>query len=453
MLDTEQRKKISAQLLSTDAILANADASIADAAAQSARVQATDDAVNKPIFAAKNNLVNFYQRERKYFDGITRQEITETDMTNSAALKPMNFFFPNQPTVTVPSIPGNIWTNAIPFALSAAIGKNYTEVYPATGFRTELNIIADLEAQFAIVEAFPELVRITGQICSEDPGDPLALPTPIPASAGVTPYAPMQNAATAINALYAEWVALMDVQKNALISFTDPDSARQTKNTAAIASVNTAESSTNPSWTSLPNFIVVNPGVITTCTVYDATDPNTIGPTKFRSSQLPILKNAVTARKSYLNTTRGPDLLTFLGNITQSTDGTITSKTGLYGERFASINIRLNLVAGDNLITIATNSKRGAAIESGKSGTEDKFDAWSQLLLATSVDAPTSGTEYVQVKDATGFAPGDTFFVTSDTQGESSFVIALVEDNRIKSTTKIPEKFRPEEGARLYKEL
>lgn len=452
MLDSIQRSKISAQLLSTPAILEGADSKIASANAENAKAIATDTNVNKPIFDKKNNLCNSYTRELKFLDGIVRQEITETDLTNSASFKVGNFFFPNQPTVVIPSIPGNVWTNATPFALNAAIGKNYVEQYPLTGQRNEIVIFSELEAQFAIIEGCTELQRITGEICASDPGDPLALPIPIPPSAGAGPFPTMQNANTAILALVAEWKTMLNDEKALLTSNTDDDAVRNPKNVTAKNNIDSTLNDLSP-WEALVNFIPLNPGVITDCILYDSTDPNTLGDTKYRSSKLPSLKTVVSDRKSYLQSTRIVDLISFLGNIVQGADGVISSKTGLYGERYNAINVRLNMVLGDNLVSIANNNKLKGTVESGKGGTEDKFDAWSNLLKATTLEAPTSNTKYVQVKDSVGFATGNTIFIVSDTQPEASFVIELVESNRIKMTTKVNEKYRPEEGARLYKEL
>jgi len=452
MLDSIQRTKISAQLLSTPAILEGADLKIATANAENAKSIATDTNVNKPIFDKKNDLCNFYTRELKYLDGIVRQEITETDLSNSASFKVGNFFFPNQPTVVVPSIPGNVWTNATPFALNAAIGKNYVEQYPLTGQRTEINILSDLEAQFTIIETCTELQRITGEICASDPGDPLALPLPIPPSAGAGPFPTMQNASTAILALVAEWKTMLNEEKAILVSNDDTDTVREPKNSVAENDIDFTLSELSI-WEALVNFIPLNPGVITDCILYDSTDPNTLGDTKYRSSKLPSIKVIVSDRKNYLQSTRIVDLISFLGNIVQSADGTVTSKTGLYGERYNTINVRLNMVLGDNLVSIANNNKLKGTVESGKGGTEDKFDAWSNLLKATTLEAPTSNTKYVQVKDSVGFTAGNTIFIVSDTQPEASFIIELVESNRIKMTTKVNEKYRPDEGARLYKEL
>jgi len=103
-LTPEERKKISAQLLSTPAILNAADAAIAENIDEIAAIQETDNLVNKPAFDGKNILADAYMREARFLDGIQRQEITEADIQNGAKLTAGNFFFPNQPTINIPSL-------------------------------------------------------------------------------------------------------------------------------------------------------------------------------------------------------------------------------------------------------------------------------------------------------------------------------------------------------------
>jgi hypothetical protein len=449
-LTTEDRVKISAQLLSTPALLAQADADIAAEQAEVDSIQQTDDNVNRPIFDALNAPPLPYMREARYLDGNVRRELVHQDFLDAAAFKTGNLFFPNRADVTMPSIPGNVWANPTPFALSGAIGKNASEGY-AFDEANETTAMEGLEELFVAIEAKDEIVRVTGQGCVFDAGDP---PT-IPATSTVGPDSDMQAKASQALAFVADWKTALNAELLVIqqAPTPDPDAGRQAANDVAYAAVLATLAAIAP-WEALDTFETGITGVVGSCALFGAQDPDDFGPTKFRATHLPILKDAVTARKAFVDGTRLPQIAGYLGSISQdASTGAVTALSGMYGARWPIINVRLNLILGGNLSEIAGKKNTQKAAASGKQGTTDLFSAWSPLLAATEIVAPTTGTGYVQVKDSSAFAQGDAVFLCSDEQPEIARTVELVEGDRLLLDAAVPPKYRPDEGARLYKEL
>src|SRR6185369_9395356 len=79
----------------------------------------------------------------------------------------------------------------------------------------------------------------------------------------------------------------------------------------------------------------------TTCAGFNAYNSNLLAPTKLHSTQLSALSTALSSRSSFV-TTRISQLDTNLGTIVQDVStGDLTSSSGLYGQRYGFLSLRL----------------------------------------------------------------------------------------------------------------
>jgi len=441
-----ERKRISAQLLSTDSIKQQADDSIAENNEARAKIMEAD-ATNKAIFDSKNELIGPYEEELRYIDGNERQSVTEQMFSDSAEQKPGNFFFPNDTTVEMPSLPDNVWTKPTPFALNAAIGRAYNEGWVSEN-RGEWDVLDDLEADIVSIGALHEITRITGQKCEVIPGPP--------DEAVISDDDTMQDLATSVNSLVAEWKSLLTLQEGVIPQAPDedPNATRQAANNIALGQIVTIRGEVT-SWEAYPDFDPepAGPTGEEDCSAFYGIDPATKADTKFRTTILVMLSDAISDRRLYL-TDREDEVNDFLGDIDQDVStGIINSKSGLYGERFPSINIRLNTVLGNNLSSLFGLDSLNGLNESGKQGADDLDEAYSSILKATALKANTNGTAYVHVEDAADFSPGDSGYIVGESQPEYPVTIAFIEGNRMVMTAAIPPKYRTDDGARLSKQL
>lgn len=416
----------------------------------------TQDNANKSLFDDQNVLVNAYQTEIKRLDGNDRTTIVEQDLINSAQQKFQNFFNPNDPATSLPSIPDGVWKNFVPFAGSKGIGKKYNETYDT--IQKEQDVIDSITAAITTMEGFTAIQRSTGQSCNGS--GTCSIPIHLTQSActsngGVwTPGADVisndsavQTAATTIINAVQAWKSFLQTTL-AIVYTSDPNATRQGQNNISIADINNAIVVID-AWLALPTFNTSHGQ--TTCAGFNSYNVNLLGAVKFRAAELNTIKTEITDRVAY-NTTRIGQLNTNLGGVTQNASGAITAATGLYGVRFNIINLRLNLMNGS--MRKVEGIKLGQkAQDEGIASNASAASVYSSVMTCSPFRAPAQGNEFVHVKNAAGFTMGDSVYVVTDTQAEIATTILAVSGNMITLATKIPEKYRQNESARIYKIL
>lgn len=422
-----------------------------------AKAQQQDDA-NKSLMDDKTLLINGYQTELKRLNSVDRTELLNQDVIDSAQNKFQNFFMPNDISTPLPSIPDGVWKNFVPFSGSKAIGKNYIEAYIGT-VPKEDDITTVLSGYITTMEGYVAIERSTGQKCNSSGVCSLPLYTTQPTCVGnsgiwtpgpdvIADDATIQALATSIITEVQNWKSFIQTTLSFIVT-TDTDVTRQTQNNIAIADINNAISIID-SWLLLPSFDTSHGQ--TTCMGFYSYDVNLLASTKFRSAELNTIKNEITARLSYI-ITRISELLANLGNVVQNmSDGSITSSTGLYGERFSILNLRLNLMNG--------SARKVEALVLGKTAQDQIISSnanaqsvYSSVMKASLFRAPSLGINKIHIKDATDFSIGNSVYIVSDSQEEISTTITDISGNMITLSDVIPAKYRQNESARIYKVL
>jgi hypothetical protein len=105
------------------------------------------DTANLNLMTPSNTLITGYHGEFSWIDGNGRTNIVEQDIEDAANKKFQNHFFPNDAATAVPSITSihNVWPLAVPYAMTYAIGKNYTETY-GTVSNNEASLITAIDS-------------------------------------------------------------------------------------------------------------------------------------------------------------------------------------------------------------------------------------------------------------------------------------------------------------------
>lgn len=455
-LTQEERLAISKKIVAIPLQNAAADKTSAQIEESKIKAKKEDDA-NKKLLDDVNILVHGYQYELERYDGNGRNQIIEQDLVDAADRKLQNFFFPNDPQTPLPSVPDGVWKNFIAFSGSKVLGKTYTEAY--TSIQKEQDLIDDLNAKIAVVEAFSNITRSTGQSCNESGTCSLPMYTTesectsnsgtwTPGPDVIGSDAPMQAAGTdVINAVQA-WETFMN-GTFAVVVTTDTDTTRSAQNTASKADITNAISVID-TWQALNTYDISHGQ--TTCAGFNSYNVNLLGSTKFRVAELTPLKNEITARQAYI-TTRLGELNTNLGTVVQDfSSGDLTSATGFYGQRMRIIDTRLNAMGGS--LSKLRGLERGQfAQEQSKKTNENAAIVYSSVMTATAFRAPATGTSTIHVLDASGFSVGNAVYVAAENQTEISTTITGIQGNTVTLADSIPQKYRQNEFARLYKTL
>jgi hypothetical protein len=391
----------------------------------------TEDDANKTLQDDVTVYINGYQLEIERYDGNGRNQLLEQDMLNAADRILQNYFFPNDPNTPTPSLGDGVWKNFIPFARSKAIGKTYQEVYAT--IQKEQDLITAVSNAITVVESFSDITRSTGQSCLADV---------------ISNDTAMQAAGTTlINAIQA-WETFLN-GTFAIVVTTDTDPTRSAQNIASKADI-TNSISIIDTWQALTTY---NTGHgQTTCAGFNAYNVNLLGPVKFRAAELLPIKNEITARQSFI-TTRSSQLNTNLGTVVQNiTTGVLTTITGFYGQRMRIINTRLNAMGGS--LTKYKGLLRGQdAQQQAKDSNDNTAIVYNTVMLCSGFRAPATGTATIHVLNGAGFSIGNTVYIAADNQQEIQTTIVNVSGNTIFLADKIPQKYRQNEFARLYKIL
>ena len=467
-LTKQDRIDLSSKLIAVPGEIAAANE--ASDAIEAAKVVAlATDATNKKLVDERTTLIDGYQEEAKYLDGITRTEFSEQLIDDSARRVAGNTFYPANPQQPLPTLPDGLWKALSPLARTHTIGKTNLEVYSATGGRTEFDIISDLNAKIIQIEASPIPNNATGQKCTltgscsgEDNPVQTTESGCLADNGSWTPGPDTYVEDTSVTALLSqletliqEWEDVMVTQQSS-IPTNDANATRAAGNTVSLTSiVNTKVIIDN--WQLVQDFdtnTALPPGTGGTgCAIFDAMIEGQFEQAKLQPTTLLPVKQAITARTNSISV-RASELIgiNFLGTVVQTDDGTMTTKTGLYGERALLLNIRIGLLGGslsevvslENAVEIQAKTIQAA---------EDKQEAYNLILVASLLTAPALDTFYLNLSDSSSFSAGDRVYVTADEQEELSGSIEEISGNRVKLTFKVPKKFTVDNNTRMYKTL
>lgn len=434
-LTSDQRIEISKKIVSIP--LENASALDSKSKLQELKVktQSQDDG-NKSFSDAKTVFINGYQNEVKRIDGNDRTEITEQDFNDSAVNKIGNFFFPNQQSVPTPSLSDGVWKQFVPFAKTKAVGKFYNEAYQT--IQKEGDIITLIQGYNTSMDAFTGIQRTTGQKCT------VGAPPPDVIANDPTIQALSTNIITQVN----NWKTFLTTSLPFVV-ITDPDVVKQAQNNASIADINNSIAVID-AWLAIATFSTGHGQ--TTCTGFNAYNPFLLPIAKYRTDAFNTLKNEITARLAFI-TTRIVELNTNLGSVTQNnTDGSITALSGLYGERFPFINLRLNLMSG--------SLKKLEGLKLGQRAQDESVNfnalalaAYGAIMFTTTLAAPSTGGDKIHLKDASGLGIGNSIYLVANEQSEISLTILAKTGNMIQVSQEISQKYRTDNLSRVYKIL
>lgn len=428
---------------------------------QLAQYQANDTA-HKNLMDDKTILINPYQTEAGRYDGQLRTVIVEQDMINAADKVDGNYFYLNKPTVPTPSVPSGVWKNLSPFANGYGIGKNYTEGYGST--QKEQDLIDTIEGLLTSINAVSEIIRTTGESCGSSGTCSLPLYTDEAACLAATPtpgiwtpgpdiistnaaiHTLHDNLVTAVQA----WQSFYLATKAIINAIVDPNATRGNFNVSAMADIDAVNTDVN-AWLALQDYDT-NHGQ-TTCIGFNAYNPMLLNQTKLRNDGLTILTTAIVDRQLNIADRLGSlTSSTYLGTVVQTADGSITTSTGLYGQRFGVIDLRLNLTIG-SLNQLKSIQRGAATLDQMVASNNAALNIYASIMTASIFLAPSVGSNKIHVKDTAGFTVGDQVYVMADKQEEIVTFITAITGFLVELTDVVPEKYRETEFARLYKEL
>lgn len=416
------------------------------------------DLANKNLFDPVNNMVTAYQTEYGKLDGNVRTTITEQDIQDSGSKKIQNHFFPNDTTVTVPSLASthNVWTKVQPFAITYGIGKNYTEGY---GSQTkEGDLIQACLTLITTIQGNTDIMNTTGQMCGASGTCSLPAFTTqatCTLNGGIwTPGPDIISNDPAIQAQKTSLVTAVNDLKTFLLaevaSIVTNDPANATVNNAAINDINNVIIPAINTWLGYVDFNTAHGQ--TTCAGFNSYNSNLLAPTKLHSTQLAALQTALNTRTSYI-TTRLGQLSTILGSITQDLNtGEISASSGLYGKRFGFLMLRLNSLDGSlsQLLGLSSASNAQDAIIAS---TKNAKATYLSILPTSIFGAPGNGTAIISLANASSFSPGDAVWVMAESQEELQRAVKSVNGNSVTLNDTVPSKYNPASKARLYKDI
>ena len=455
----DDRLIFSLKIVSADEELSGLDVAKAQLQTKMAKVQKLDTG-NKNLFDPINTLVNAYQVEFGKLDGNSRSAITEQDQIDSANKKLSNHFFPNDTTISVPSLVpfNNIWSKTKPFAMTYAIGKNYTEAYIT--IQKEEDIISTILGYITSAGSNSDIQNTSGQHCIDTGScsNPTYLDEPTcllnggvwtPGPDLIEPFLTVQTLKTNIVSAANSLVSFLTTEVSSIVT-NDSNVTRQTQNNAAISDINTVIIPALNTWLAYSDFNTSHGQ--TTCIGFNTYNSNLLAPTKLHSTQLTALQSALTARQSFIST-RIPQLNANLGTISQDLNtGEINSSSGLYGQRYSFLLLRLDIFGG-SLTELSGLQSAINAQNSIKSSISGSKNTYLGILPTSLLKAPGNGTATINLVNSSLFSPGDSVFITAEGQQELQRAIKSISGSLIVLNDAIPAKYRPSEKARLYKDL
>jgi hypothetical protein len=396
------------------------------------------DNAHKNLFDSKNVLTTGYENEIKYLDGNIRISPTETDFQNSANLLAGNYFYP----VTLGSLPPSIstpWNKTKPYALNIAIGKKYNETYDTT--TTETSLISTITSAISSIETtYLAIQRVTGQTCVTNP-------IPPPPTDVISTLTALHTALSNLKTNIQNWKTFLQTESSS-IYILDSNTTRKNE---SIAAKNNIDSIVIPAinlWLSYVDFNTAHGQ--TTCSGFFSYDPNSLGSTKLRATELNALKTAISNRSAFI-LTRISQLTGYFGTLSQDLSTGDVTGSGLYYERYLTINLRLNLLNG-SLIEYNSFDKAISAQQDQKSAINSAVSTYQSVIKAAKFLSPATNTEYVQMASVDNFNVGDQVYMITDTQEEIVRNIIEINGKRIRFSQPVPSKYRENDYGRIYKD-
>lgn len=457
MLSQQDRIAFSLQIVGSADQIRGLDMAKSQLQAEIEKTMKLDNA-NKNLFDPVNGLVNSYQSELGTLDGLGRSTFNEQNIQDSANKKIQNYFFPNDMNVTVPSLAStqNIWIRIKPFALTYAIGKNYTEAYGSV--TKEPDLISAIQSLISSASGQTNMENTTGQHCVFGTcSNPIYTDeSSCELNGGIWNAADAVITFPTVQTLASNIISAVNSLKSFLLSevttitLNDPDSANQTQNQAAIDDINNVIIPALNTWLAYPTFNTSHGQ--TTCSGFNGYNSNLLAPTKLHSTQLAALQSALNTRSSFVST-RISQISTILGNVSQDINtGNLTSSSGLYGKRYGFLLLRLNTLGG-TLMSLTGMQTASGAQDSIKANIIDTRNAYYSILPTSIFEAPGNGTAIVHLVDVSFLSPGNLVYIIAEGQEEIVRAVKSINGNAVTLNDVIPAKYRPSEKARLYKDL
>lgn len=414
------------------------------------------DNANKAIFNISNVLISQYESEVERLFGLGRVSVLEQDLINSSQMKLGNYFSPNDQSNKAPSLPDGVWKLFLPYAKNIAIGKNYQESFGVT--QGENEIIGHIKGVIDSLEAFVNIERVTGQSCESNGVCSISSnTTQLTCVDGggtwnvedvISNNPQIHSLKDQLFDLVGQLRDFISLSKDLIVT-NDSDSSRQTLNDLAILHSQTTLHNLNY-WLSLPSFDTNHHQ--TTCVDFYMYNPFLLIETLLRADSLQDLKDILIDRENYLHS-RDTQIQGFLGSVEQSlSDGSIVSSSGLYGQRYNVINLRLNLMTGSMRLVEGAKLGKGAQ-EQAIASNNNASNVYSSIMVVSAFKAPAQGHKKIHIMNTNGFSIGDEVFIASNTQNEISTTITNIQGTLVELNVNIPQKYRHNEGARLYKVL
>jgi hypothetical protein len=397
------------------------------------------DQGNKLLTDKYTPVINGYQLELQRLNGNGRTQVTEADIENGAKRTIGNYFYYNQQTVPTPSVPDGVWKAFFPFLLGYGIGKQYDETYSVV--QKEQDLIDAFNSAVTAFEVFHPMERCTGQRA-------ITVSTPPPPVDVIESYPAVQtalnNVITAVNN-YNSFLTTM----SSGIYLSDYDATRQSQTVTAKNNIDNIIKPAITLWTSYNNYNTSH-GQSSVSGFYGY-NTALLQPTKGNPVQLNALKSAITTRKTFVDTVRIPQLTSYLGNVVQNiSNGEVTSKSGLYGERALALSLRINVMTG-SLTKVISLQNAKTAQQAIVASNETNAEAYDLLMKVSKFKAPASNTNIIHVQDSSAFSAGNTVYVCGDGQQELTGTITAVSGSRIDLSFVVPQKYTPNNNSRLYK--
>ncbi len=339
----------------------------------------TIDTANDSLFSPINTLVGQYQTEFNQIDGNARPVVVEQNLIDATNRVMGNFFYPNQTNVTVtPLAPTNIWTQTVPFALSAAAGFPYSGAFSSPSVTGEIPLITSILSYVS------------------DPGS------------------------SVLDPIVNNYITTLNAESAALSANTDTNSTNHTQNVAAANNITS----------------VILPVLVSYLT----------------SPVFATLQAAVTARQTFVNT-RVSQLNTILGSISQNvTTGVITSSSGLYGQRYGYLNMRLNALNG-SLSILAGQQAAYNAQSASIAHINATAATYFSILPTSGFQSGANGTQFVSLLNVNFLNPGDQVYIMADNQNEMAMSVKTIVGNAVTLNGPVPSKYSIANNVRLYKDI
>jgi hypothetical protein len=284
--------------------------------------------------------------------------------------------------------------------------------------------------------------RVTGQTCTT------VTNPPNPPTDTISTLTALHTALSDLVTKVHSWKTLIQSESSS-IYITDSNTSRKTESITAKNNIDLTVIPAIDLWLSYVNFNTAHGQI--TCAGFFAYNPTLLGATKLQATQLNAFKTAISNRSAFI-LTRLSQLNGYFGTLSQDLNSGDVSGSGLYFDRYQTINLRLNLLNG-SLIDYNSYDKAMAAQDDQKAAIISAASTYSSIVKAAKFISSATGTEYVQMESVDGFSVGDQVYIITDTQEEIVRNIVEINNKRVKFGQPVPAKYRETDYGRMYKEV